>query len=290
LRPPRLNRVGLHRLTAGIALAHGDLAAAAEAIEDLTTALGSAAFNDEQHLPRAQLEAELLLARGQLDAALTVVSDALGQFHLMPNPRYAWPLLVAGACVYVAAPAADGAALGERLQAEAAKLDVEGRTQRAHQLTFTALMSTVPTWAAAVQAWEATAEPYPLARVLLNAASAALDAGDRDGAGGLLHRAAALAQDLGAHALTGQIAGLAQRGRIALGPAPGPVADHQAGLTARELEVLRLVAAGRSNRDIAADLFISPKTASVHVSNILGKLGVTSRGEAAAAAYRLGLS
>ena len=48
----------------------------------------------------------------------------------------------------------------------------------------------------------------------------------------------------------------------------------------------RLVAAGRSNRDIAAELFISPKTASVHVSNILGKLGVSSRGEAAATAYQ----
>ena len=58
------------------------------------------------------------------------------------------------------------------------------------------------------------------------------------------------------------------------------------GLTERELEVLRLVAAGRGNRDIAAELFISPKTASVHVSNILGKLGVSSRGEAAATAYR----
>jgi hypothetical protein len=53
--------------------------------------------------------------------------------------------------------------------------------------------------------------------------------------------------------------------------------------------VLRLVAAGRSNREIAGELFISVKTASVHVSNILGKLGVTSRGEAAAAAHRLRL-
>ena len=58
------------------------------------------------------------------------------------------------------------------------------------------------------------------------------------------------------------------------------------GLTARELEVLRLVAAGRSNRDIAGELFISVKTVSVHVSNILGKLGVASRTEAAAIAHR----
>jgi len=55
----------------------------------------------------------------------------------------------------------------------------------------------------------------------------------------------------------------------------------------RPREVLRLVAAGRGNREIAAELFISPKTASVHVSNILGKLGVASRGEAAATAHRL---
>ena len=53
--------------------------------------------------------------------------------------------------------------------------------------------------------------------------------------------------------------------------------------------MLRLVAAGRSNREIAAELFISPKTASVHVSNILGKLSVASRGEAAATAHTLRL-
>jgi DNA-binding NarL/FixJ family response regulator len=61
------------------------------------------------------------------------------------------------------------------------------------------------------------------------------------------------------------------------------------GLTAREFEVLRLVAAGRSNPEIASELFISTKTASVHVSNILGRLGVASRGEAAATAHRLRL-
>ena len=57
----------------------------------------------------------------------------------------------------------------------------------------------------------------------------------------------------------------------------------------REQEVLRLVAAGRGNREIAGELFISPRTASVHVSNILGKLNVASRGEAAAVAHRLHL-
>ena len=63
-----------------------------------------------------------------------------------------------------------------------------------------------------------------------------------------------------------------------------------ASLTSREREVLRLLAAGRSNREIAAVLFITPKTASVHVSNILGKLGAASRTEAAAIAHREGVS
>jgi DNA-binding NarL/FixJ family response regulator len=61
-------------------------------------------------------------------------------------------------------------------------------------------------------------------------------------------------------------------------------------LTSRELDVLRLLAAGRTNRQIGAELFISPRTAGVHVSHILAKLGLASRGEAAAAAHDLGLT
>jgi DNA-binding NarL/FixJ family response regulator len=60
-------------------------------------------------------------------------------------------------------------------------------------------------------------------------------------------------------------------------------------LTTREREVLGLLADGRTNREIASELFISPKTASVHVTNILAKLGVQRRVEAAGLAIRLGL-
>jgi DNA-binding NarL/FixJ family response regulator len=60
-------------------------------------------------------------------------------------------------------------------------------------------------------------------------------------------------------------------------------------LTQRELEVLGLLALGRTNRQIGQELFISGNTAGVHVSNILGKLGAASRAEAAAIAVRLGL-
>ena len=69
--------------------------------------------------------------------------------------------------------------------------------------------------------------------------------------------------------------------------APDPAAAL--GLTTREAEVIRLLAIGRSNQEIADELFLTRKTASVHVSNILGKLGVSNRVQAAAVAQRVGL-
>ncbi|MFD4831963.1 helix-turn-helix transcriptional regulator, partial [Streptomyces uncialis] len=104
---------------------------------------------------------------------------------------------------------------------------------------------------------------------------------DRDRATELLRQAAALASHLDARPLDEAVAQLARRARLPLTgrrtPAPAdPVTAL--GLTSRERDVLRLVAAGRSNRQIAEELFISPKTASVHVSNILGKLNVSGRG------------
>jgi DNA-binding CsgD family transcriptional regulator len=81
---------------------------------------------------------------------------------------------------------------------------------------------------------------------------------------------------------------LARSARLAIDGAVSP-AEAPAGLTEREVEVLRLVAAGQSNKEIAAKLFISAKTVSMHVSNVLAKFGVRTRGEAAARAHRLGL-
>ncbi|WP_345055267.1 response regulator transcription factor, partial [Streptomyces rameus] len=117
---------------------------------------------------------------------------------------------------------------------------------------------------------------------------------ERDRAAELLRLAAAVAAHLDARPLADAVARLAQRARLTLAGTPGQSpapADPAAalGLTGRERDVLGLVAAGRTNRQIAEELFISPKTASVHVSNILGKLGVSGRGEAAAVAHRLGL-
>jgi DNA-binding NarL/FixJ family response regulator len=114
----------------------------------------------------------------------------------------------------------------------------------------------------------------------------------RDAAAPSAREAYNLASAIGWTCLRDAIAGLARRGRLDLGfvddAVPSP--SDRYGLTARELDVIALVAEGRTNRQIADALFISAKTASVHVSNILGKLGVSNRGEAGAAARRLGLS
>ncbi|NUQ98450.1 MAG: response regulator transcription factor, partial [Streptomyces sp.] len=98
--------------------------------------------------------------------------------------------------------------------------------------------------------------------------------------------ARAVAQRLGAAPLLERIDALIRRGRLAGAPSDG---ERPSPLTAREQDVLRLLARGRSNRQIGEELFITGKTASVHVSNILAKLGASSRTEAVAIAYRQGL-
>ncbi|MFS4096371.1 helix-turn-helix domain-containing protein, partial [Streptomyces sp. AF1A] len=156
---------------------------------------------------------------------------------------------------------------------------------------------TTDTWAPLVTAFECLDRPYDLARVRHRLAGALLAEGgddERDRALELLRLAAAVAGHLGARPLADAVAHLAQRARLTLTRTPREAlapADPAAalGLTSRERDVLRLVSAGRTNRQIAEELFISPKTASVHVSNILSKLGVSGRGEAAAVAHRLGL-
>jgi len=106
-----------------------------------------------------------------------------------------------------------------------------------------------------------------------------------------------MAVTLGAEPLRREVELLAQRGRLRLQEEIDTMAAPEVpsspaaslGLTRREVEVLALVAEGRTNRQIGQALFITPKTASVRVSRILAKLGVTGRGEAAAIAHRLGL-
>ncbi|MFE6054569.1 AAA family ATPase [Kitasatospora sp. NPDC056446] len=152
-------------------------------------------------------------------------------------------------------------------------------------------------WAAAVEALRPTGLPYPLAVALLRAGEAEVRAGRREAAAELLREAAALAAVRKDRTLGAQVEGLAERAglslapaeRTAAGPVPAATAGDSFNLTPRERDVLRLLARGWTNRQIAEELYISPKTASVHVSNILGKLAVGGRGEAAALAHRLRL-
>jgi DNA-binding NarL/FixJ family response regulator/tetratricopeptide (TPR) repeat protein len=154
-------------------------------------------------------------------------------------------------------------------------------------------------WAAVAAAWIDAGRPYPAAYAGYRAGAATLAAGgSRKDASTLLVTAATIARELGATPLLGRIEQLARQARIDLGTADAAAAapDDGAdgtiaalGLTQREGEVLRLVAGGWTNQQIGEALFITRKTASVHVSNILGKLGVDHRTEAAAVAHRLGL-
>lgn len=148
----------------------------------------------------------------------------------------------------------------------------------------------IAAWERAVAAWETDGQPYPLAQALVRLAEARAAVGDRMSIATLLERARKIARRLKARPLESEIEVLARRAGVRLNG--GPVTANgsvTSGLTEREREVLRLLAAGHTNRQIAERLFISPKTASVHVSRILAKLAVSTRGEAAAVAYRLGL-
>jgi DNA-binding CsgD family transcriptional regulator/tetratricopeptide (TPR) repeat protein len=161
-------------------------------------------------------------------------------------------------------------------------------------------------WTAAADEWAAIPSPYPAAYARFRAAEAHLVAGDRVAAEAALREAVEVARTLDARALLALIDGLAQRARVSLHTrpaeagatpkaAPAKPAKEAApfaelGLSAREAEVLALVALGRTNGQIARELFISPKTASVHVTHILDKLGVSSRIEAAMLAARAGLT
>jgi DNA-binding CsgD family transcriptional regulator len=151
---------------------------------------------------------------------------------------------------------------------------------------------------AAADGFAALSLPWPAAYARFRAAEAHVQAGDRSAATGPLTAARADAAAMGAAPLLGEIDALARRARVDVAPrepaAAEPVRDDspiaRLGLTPREREVLELLAEGRTNREIGAALYMSEKTASVHVSRILAKLGVGGRVEAAAVAYRLGMA
>jgi DNA-binding CsgD family transcriptional regulator len=145
-------------------------------------------------------------------------------------------------------------------------------------------------WEAAGAARRQLGRPFELADVLAHAAEALLAERRREDGAAALAEAHAIAVELGATPLRLRIESLARRAHIGLeGVETVEDAADRLGLTRREREVLALLASGRSNRQIGEQLFMAESTAGVHVSNILAKLGVNGRHEAAAVANRIGL-
>ncbi|MES9525358.1 helix-turn-helix transcriptional regulator [Streptomyces capoamus] len=291
---------------AHLALARGDLAEAGRQLAAARACYGTHDPMPQQSLPLARIALGIAAGDGRIADARAALLPALDAGFPPGTHRYGWPLLLAAATAEADARTLPAARPGraeilDRLSAAVRTLTTAVPLWHAHgQWTRAELLraqgrDTADTWSPVVTAFECLDRPYDLARVRHRLAGALLAEGGDDGrerAGELLRLAAAVAAHLGARPLADAVARLAQRARLTLHrPSRQAPADPAAalGLTSRERDVLGLVAAGRTNRQIAEELFISPKTASVHVSNILSKLGVSGRGEAAAVAHRLEL-
>ncbi|WP_309059624.1 AAA family ATPase [Streptomyces sp.] len=312
----RLEQSAKPRAGGSVRLAHlaysrGDLAEAARHLAAARTFFGTHDPMPQYALPMTWVALGIAAAEGRLADARAELLTALDTGLPPGTQRYGWPLLLAAATAEADAhgdPATepDRPKILERLRKAAKTLATGVPVWQAYDVWLRAELlraegvSAPGEWSAAVAAVEPLGRPYDLARVRFRLAEALLASGagedERARATELLRLSKAVADHLGAGPLARSAGLLAQRARLVLSPvtrAPAPAASADPadalGLTSRERDVLRLVAAGHTNRRIAEELFISPKTASVHVSNILAKLGVSGRGEAAAVAHRLGL-
>jgi DNA-binding NarL/FixJ family response regulator len=220
----------------------------------------------------------LRLAQGRIDAAATAIRSALeravdgaARSRLLP------------ACVEIALAARDvpaARAAAEELERRAGDLDAPLLRALATQARGAVLQAEGDPGAAlallrhAWADWQEIGAPYEAARVRALMGLALRDAGDPEAAEMELDAARWVFEQLGARPDLARVEALATA-------APGAAGS----LSAREVQVLRLVAAGKSNRAIAAELFISERTVERHVSNIFVKLGVSSRAAATAYAY-----
>ncbi len=147
---------------------------------------------------------------------------------------------------------------------------------------------TVDGWLRAAAAWEACGRQFDRLITVLGAAEAAYGARDRDAGRAALESVLDEATALGALPLVERAEAMARRARIRIARTE-PRSRRVGELTGRELEVLQLLAEGRTNPQIAQELFLSPKTVGIHVSRVLEKLAAHTRGEAVAIARRRGL-
>ena len=301
------SRLGIALRRAALAAGRGDREAADALLPELEARSGE---SSEPHViePLGILVAELRRRSGDLDAARAAVAHGLDRIDdCGDDAMRAAGLAAAGVTVEAEAAErardlgdaeAESAALRrvDDLLARVAAAGTEARpVERAVLLAARAEAARAAGrpepagYARAAEAWEEVGRPEPAARMRWREAEAYAAAGDRDSAADAARAALAVAVRLGAGWLRGEIERLAARARLTLEPErtePEPPEDDAFGLTARERQVLALVAQGATNREIGATLFMAEKTASVHVSRILVKLNARSRTEAAAVAHR----
>jgi DNA-binding CsgD family transcriptional regulator len=294
-----------HHVAGALARARGDLVGAAAHLAAQLDAVGPGPTPPASYAIDA--EAELALWQGRPEAALSAVEEGL---RLQAADPLRW-MVIAALGARAAADLAELArarrdATAETAARERATAVRDGARERATGAAHPALAATIEAeharaagdsdpalWDAAARAWDARPAPFHAAYARWRQAEAALAHGDRAQAETALLAADASARNLGARPLRAELEALARRARIELpgDAAPTPVSEpsDDFGLTARELEILQHLALGETNRQIADALFISARTAGVHVSHILSKLSAANRGEAAAIAHRLGL-
>jgi DNA-binding CsgD family transcriptional regulator len=251
----------------------------------------------------AALLIEIAIGRNHPSDGRRTAAQALDLAEANPLPRQDWPLLTSVARLLVDLAAqprtrtrkASDDSMQQQVAALAKGLPVLTPTQEAWQRTAHAELarldggSELDAWQDATERWRRLEQPFALGYSLFRLGGARLAESDSRGAKADLVEAAAIAQKLGARPLAERIYTQARRARITLPGEPGATSKaalDSAGLTERELDVLKLIAAGRTNAQIASALFISIKTAGTHVSHVLTKLGVATRGEAAALAHR----
>ncbi len=306
---------------ASIALARGDFEAAAAGVRLAKQGLGPTR-DSMFYAPAAAAEVELALLAEGAEAAIARFEEALAVIDAEVEYSFATaPLYWLGIRAYAdvaereraAGREAELSALERGAAASIARFDAALAPERypegapaAEVLAYRALVDAEAArlagawqpgaWLAAAEAFDELALPLQVAYARLREAEGRLHSdGSRAALGELLAAAAAAAREAGATRLLDQAEALARRARIPLEGAPAAAPGSAArpaerlGLTDRELEVLELVAEGRTNREIGETLFISEKTASVHVSRILRKLEVRGRVEAATKAHRLGI-
>lgn len=312
-----------------LALARGDFGEAEEQLALNQRLLGRGDPQPQHLISPVRYAMVLAAQQGRLPDARAAFEAQSEEGFPPGTQRYALPLLYVAASIEADArglPATEPGrpAVLDRIRGHLKRLPMLVPVWAAYGVLIEAELAraegadTPDHWSRAAAAFLPLQRPFELAQIRhrwAEAVLAASGAGDRASAATLLREAHAVAGRLGARPLTESVELLAGRARITLDesargardaeddvdhvdaeggvhpavPVPALQAIESFGLTSREQEVHRLVAAGYTNRRIAEELYISPKTASVHVSNILAKLSVSSRGEAAALAHRFRL-